>query len=465
MRAGIGLNLEQSQKLVMTPELRQAMVILQLSTLELSEYLEQELQENPILEIGEDGEFSAPEGLSIQPEERGELSLDWAEYFADGSDLGFVWGPREKQEEPNFNNSLAAEGPGLHDYLLLQLNLTVKDKKSLTIGTFLIGNIDQNGYLKISVKEAATALKVHPGEVWRVLEIIQGFDPPGVGARNLVECLLLQLRHYKEVPAGVEKIIQHFLPDVAQGKLTKIARQLNLSLAEAQAAVDFIRNLDPKPGRTFGSHRDVRYIIPDVIVERAGDDYVVLINDVATPRLRINPHYQALLRQGACDPKTRKFLEDKLNAATWIIRSMEHRRVTLYRVVQRIVQEQREFLEKGIKYLKPLTMRQVAEALGLHESTVSRATANKYVQTPQGLFELKFFFANGIAKKDGVAAAESIKKLIAEAVAKEDPFAPLTDQQLTELLNRQGIQISRRTVAKYRDELGIPTAARRRRYN
>jgi len=229
--------------------------------------------------------------------------------------------------------------------------------------------------------------------------------------------------------------------------------------------VDFIRNLDPKPGRTFGSQRDVRYIIPDVIVERAGDDYVVLINDVATPRLRINPHYQALLRQGVCDYQTRKFLEDKLNAATWIIRSMEHRRVTLYRVVQRIVQEQREFLEKGIKYLKPLTMRQVAEALGLHESTVSRATANKYVQTPQGLFELKFFFANGINKKDGVAAAESIKKLISEAVAKEDPFAPLTDQQLTELLNRQGIQIFRRTVAKYRDELGIPTAARRKRYN
>lgn len=461
MRTGMGLHLEQTQKLIMTPELRQAIVILQLSTLELADYIQQELEENPILELRED-----PENLVLEGgEEVDDFDFDWTEYFADGSDLGYVRVPYEKKEGHLQENYPAADGQSLHDYLLLQLKLALKDSLELTIGSFLIGNIDQNGYLKISLKEAASCLKVHPGQVWRVLEIIQRFDPPGVGARDLVECLLLQLRQYRDIPAGTEKIIRHFLADVAEGRLAKIARQLGLSLSEVQTAVDFIRKLDPKPGRTFGSHRDVRYVIPDVIVERVGSDYVVLINDIAAPRLGINPHYQALLRQEACDSQTRKFIEDKLNAAAWIIRSVEQRRLTLYRVVSCIVEEQREFLERGIKYLKPLTMRQVAERVGLHESTVSRATANKYVQTPQGLFELKFFFTSGVAKRDGVAAAESIKKLIAEAVTREDPSSPLTDQQLTHLLQQQGIQISRRTVAKYRDELGIPAASKRKRYN
>lgn len=462
MRTGMGLHLEQTQKLVMTPELRQAIVILQLSTLELADYIQQELETNPILELREETEIPGPDD---QEEIIEELDFDWAEYFADGSDLGYIRLPYEERGERSAQEYPAAEGQSLQDYLLLQLKLAVKDNLDLAIGSFLIGNIDHNGYLKISLKEAANCLKVHPGQVWRVLEIIQRFDPPGVGARDLVECLLIQLRQYRDIPAGTEKIIRHFLADVAEGRLAKIARQLGLTLADVQTAVDFIRKLDPKPGRTFGSYRDVRYILPDVIVERVGEDYVVLINDVAAPRLGINPHYQALLRQGGCDSQTRKFIEDKLNAAAWIIRSVEQRRLTLYRVVSCIVEEQREFLEKGIKYLKPLTMRQVAERLGLHESTVSRATANKYVQTPQGLFELKFFFTSGVAKRDGVAAAESIKKLIAEAVSREDPASPLTDQQLTALLQQQGIQISRRTVAKYRDELGIPAAGRRRRYN
>ncbi|GFN22722.1 RNA polymerase factor sigma-54 [Thermanaeromonas sp. C210] len=460
MRAGMGLHLEQTQKLVMTPELRQAIVILQLSTLELIDYIQQELEENPILELREEEHLVAEDR-----EEADDFDFEWTEYFADGSDLGYVPLPREDREEARQENYPAAEGQSLHDYLLLQLKLAVRCGNELKIGFFLIGNIDQNGYLKISIKEAAECLKVHPGEVWRVLEVIHRFDPPGVGARDLVECLLLQLRQYRDVPAGTEKIIRHFLPDVAEGRLAKIARRLGLSLSQVQAAVDFIRRLDPKPGRTFGSNRDVRYIIPDAIVERVGSEYVVLINDVAAPRLRINPHYKALLHQDCCDSRTRKFIEDRLNAAAWIIRSVEQRRLTLYRVISCIVEEQREFMEKGIKYLKPLTMRQVADKLGLHESTVSRATANKYVQTPQGLFELKFFFASGVGKRDGSAAAESIKKLIAEAVGREDPSSPLTDQQLTDILRQQGIRISRRTVAKYRDEAGIPAAGKRRRYD
>ncbi|OIQ59975.1 RNA polymerase factor sigma-54 [Neomoorella thermoacetica] len=461
MREGLGLNLEQTQRLIMTPELRQAIVILQLSTLELADYIQQELQENPVLEVRDDGEVAA--GCETR-EENDPFDIDWQEYFQDGSDLGYVCEPREELPEWYPENFPTGQ-PTLQDHLLLQLQIAATNPRQVEIGSFLIGNLDSNGYLKISLKEAAALLKVPQADVWQVLDLIQHFDPPGVGARDLVECLLLQLRQRGEAPAGTEKIIRGFLPDVAEGRLTRIARRLNMSLPAVQAAVDYIRSLDPKPGRSFGGSLDNRYIVPDVIIERVGDEYVVLVNDLAMPRLGINPVYQALLRkEAACDPRTRQFIERKLNAAAWLIRSLEQRRLTVYRVVNCVVKEQREFLDKGLKYLKPLTMRQVAAALGIHESTVSRATANKYVQTPQGVFELKFFFASGVEKRGGAAAAESIKKMISEAIGREDPASPLTDQQLQEMLQQQGIRISRRTVAKYRDEQGIPAAAKRKRY-
>ncbi|MDN5344670.1 MAG: polymerase sigma-54 factor [Clostridia bacterium] len=461
MGARLGLNLEQTQKLIMTPELRQAIMVLQLSTLELAEYIQQELQENPLLEIGDDGEVAAAEEPG---EDQGGLEIDWQEYFQDGSDLGYVNGPREEAREWNQQNLVAGQ-PTLQDHLLLQLKIAAPSAREREIGTFLIGNLDANGYLKISLKEAAAYLKVSPAAVWRVLQLIQRFDPPGVGARSLTECLLIQLRQRDDAPRGAEKIIRNFLSYVAEGRLGHIARRLNMTLPEVQAAVDYIRTLDPKPGRSFGDSQENRYIVPDVIIERVGSDYVVLVNDLALPRLGINPLYQALMRQeGNCDEATRNFIESKLNAAAWLIRSLEQRRLTIYRVVNCLVQEQREFLDKGLKYLKPLTMRQVAATLGMHESTVSRATANKYVQTPRGVFELKFFFASGIEKRGGTATAKSIKKMIAEIISREDAANPLTDLQIQELLQRQGIQISRRTVAKYRDEQGIPAAAKRKRY-
>lgn len=463
MRESLGLNLEQTQKLIMTPELRQAIVVLQLSTLELADYIQQELQENPVLEVRDDGEVAA----SIEPrEEVDPFDIDWQEYFQDGSDLGYVRGPREELPDwYHYQENFLTGQPTLQDHLLLQLQIAATSPHQLVIGNFLIGNLDSNGYLKISLKEAASLLKVPQAAVWQVLDLIQHFDPPGVGARDLVECLLLQLRQRGEAPAGTEKIIRGFLADVAEGRLARIARRLNMSLPAVQAAVDYIRSLDPKPGRSFGGSLDNRYIVPDVIIERVGQEYVVLINDLAMPRLGINPVYQALLRQeAACDSQTKQFIESKLNAAAWLIRSLEQRRLTVYRVVDCLVKEQREFLDKGLKYLKPLTMRQVAAILGIHESTVSRATANKYVQTPHGVFELKFFFASGVEKRGGAAAAESIKKMIAEAITREDPASPLTDQQLQEMLQQQGIRISRRTVAKYRDEQGIPAAAKRKRY-
>ncbi|MGI9861368.1 RNA polymerase factor sigma-54 [Moorella naiadis] len=460
MRTGMGLNLEQTQRLIMTPELRQAIVVLQLSTLELADYIQQELQENPVLEVRDDGEAAAGSEVT----EDNDFDIDWQEYFQDGSDLGYIREPREERAEWSPENYLAGQ-PTLQDHLLLQLQIAAKSPAQLTIGSFLIGNMDANGYLKIGLKEAADLLKQPQAAVWEALDLIQHFDPPGVGARDLAECLLLQLRQRGEAPAGTEKIIRSFLPDVAEGRLTRVARRLNLTLPEVQAAVDYIRSLDPKPGRAFGGGQDNRYIVPDVIIERVGEEYVVLVNDLAMPRLGVNPVYQALMRQEApCDPQTRHFIESKLNAAAWLIRSLEQRRLTVYRVVSCLVKEQREFLDKGLKYLKPLTMRQVAATLGIHESTVSRATANKYVQTPQGVFELKFFFASGVEKQGGSVTAESIKRMIAEAIRQEDVKAPLTDQQLQEILEQQGIRISRRTVAKYRDEEGIPAAGKRKRY-
>lgn len=459
MRVGVDIGIEQTQKLVMTPELRQAIVILQLSSLELTNYIEQALLDNPLLEIKEeaDGEAGELQGPAVEEE--------WLEYFADGSDLGYVDLARSEETALTYENYLAA-APTLHEHLRWQLHLVKLSPRQRTIGEFLIGNIDERGYLRIGVEEAARCLKVNPEEVARVIKVIQTFDPPGVGARDLSECLLLQLAQREGKNALAEKIIRHHLADVAAGRLSRIARSLGVSVSEVQQVVDLIRTLDPKPGRRFGSPNEVRYVQPDVVVEKVGSEYVVIVNDGLAPYLGINPLYHSLLKNGdLCDSETRRFLESKLNAAIWLIRSIEQRRLTLYRVASYIVDFQREFLDKGIKYLKPLNLRRVAEALGIHESTVSRATANKYMQTPQGLFDFRFFFANNVNGTQGQeAAAQTVKKLLQEYIAGEDPRNPLTDQQLVDLLRQRGISLARRTVAKYRDELGILAANKRKRY-
>lgn len=463
MRVGFGLRLEQTQKLIMTPELRQAITILQLSTLELAEYLQEQLLENPVLEVREEGgerDAETPE----EPLEAEGPDLDWQEYFQDGTDLGYIASPREERQEYSYEQYLSGSQT-LAEHLALQLELALPPGRGRQVGFFLIGNLDEHGYLCVELAEVAERFSCSEQEVEEVLRILQGFDPPGVGARNLQECLLLQVAQREDRHPLAEELIRHYLRDLAEGRWAHIAQALGTGVAEVQRAVDFIRTLDPKPGRSFANPHQTRYIVPDAVVERVNGDYVVLVNDSGAPRLGINPLYQSLL-QGHCDEATRRFVEGKLNAATWILRSIEQRRLTLYRVVECIVQFQREFLERGIKYLRPLNLKQVAEHLGLHESTISRATAGKYVQTPQGVFELKFFFANGLSDRSGAGtSAESIKKLLAEFVAGEDPTRPYTDQVITRHLQGLGINISRRTVAKYRDELGIPSANRRRRFS
>ncbi|HHX51339.1 MAG TPA: RNA polymerase factor sigma-54 [Clostridia bacterium] len=465
MRMGIGLNLEQTQKLIITPELRQAITILQLSTQELMDYLEQELMENPVLEMKEEVEEKEVKETSLE-EENEQFDVNWQEYFSDGSDLGYIRSPREHRSEEVTFEQFVSEATSLHEHLYLQLNLSLPPGQQRRIGNFLIGSIDDNGYLRTSIEEAAACLKCSPAEVEEALKLVQSFDPPGVGARNLAECLLQQLSQLKADSPLVVAIVQSHLEDLAAGRITRIAKALDISPVEVQDIGDLIRTLDPKPGRQFGGNQDARYIVPDAVIEKVAGKYVVLINEQSGPRLGINPVYRSLVRREMpCDDHTIKFIEGKLNSALWVIRSIEQRRLTLYRVVSSIVDFQMDFLEKGIKHLKPLNLRQVADTLEMHESTVSRAIANKYVQTPQGVYELKFFFASGVERRSGTAiASDSIKKMLQEFIQCEDPGEPLTDQALTDLLNGQGIRISRRTVAKYRDEMDIPPATRRKRF-
>lgn len=462
MRIGYEQNLEQQQKLLMTPELRQAIMILQMSSLELNEYLQQQLEENPVLEVREEQEEQ--ERLEEYPEEEAAES-EWLEYFADRSDLGLC-----SRQEPLSRKDFTAyswTAPTLSEHLLFQLHLSLKDEEELRIGEYLIGSIDENGYLNTSVSEAARELQVSEEQVLKVLHVIQGFEPSGVGARDLKECLLIQLRQRGCLNPVVERIVADFLPDLGRGALPRIAAAVGVSVEEVQEIADLIRKLDPKPGRGFASGQEVRYIIPDVIVEKINDEYVVILNDGIAPLLSISSSYRAMLKNREnITREEEKYLEDRINSALWLVKSIEQRRLTLYRVACCIVEMQRGFLDNGIKHLKPLTLRQVADMVGVHESTISRAAANKYMQTPQGIFEMKFFFSSGVdsASSDQRLSSRSIKQTIKEMIAGEDPRNPLSDQHIAETLQRQGIRISRRTVAKYRNELGIPATSTRKRY-
>lgn len=456
MGMAFSLTLEQNQKLVMTQELRQAISILQLSAQELLDYVEEELKENPLLDLREDD--ARPEAPPAEPE--------WAEYFRDRSDLGLVPGPGTREDAPSWESFLSRETT-LVEHLQAEWRLVARTPLEKRVGFFIIGNLDENGYLRTSVAEIAGALRVSRLTVLRVLRGIQKLDPPGVGARSLEECLLIQARALGRLTPLVRRVIRYHLRDLAEGRLARVAADLNLSLSQVQAIRDFIRTLDPKPGRKYSSGDEVQYVVPDVIVEKVEGEYVILVNDAAATRLTVNSYYRRMLANpGECDPGTKRYLEHKLSAALWLIRSIEQRRLTVYRIVEALLRRQREFFDFGVRYLQPLTLRQVAEEIGVHESTVSRATANKFIQTPHGVFSLRFLFGSGIENPDGTAtAAESIKRLLADLVAAEDPERPLSDQKLAELLAERGINLSRRTVAKYRQEARIPPSSSRRRFS
>ena len=468
MRMGYGLNVLQTQKLIMTPELRQAITVLQLSSLELETYVEQQLQENPLLEVGEeDTEQPVTEEKNTSEEKESETrdyDIDWQDYFHDSSDLGLPRAEVRREQNDYSYEHFVSRAPSLMEHLLFQLGLSICTRRQQSLAEYIIGNINHNGYLNYQVEEMAQHLEVPGDEIKEAIALVQSFDPPGVGARNLQECLLLQLNHLGICDPLVHNVVENYLADLADGRYNRMSQQLGVPVREIQRVADLLKTLDPKPGRNFSGLNENRYIVPDIVLNKVDSDYVIIINEVSIPRLTINNTYRSVLSQGKSDNKTRKYVEHKLNAAAWLIKSIEQRRLTLYKVTKCLVELQRDFLDYGVKYLKPLNLKTVADIVGLHESTVSRATSNKYVQIPQGVFEMKYFFSSGLSSSGGSVSAESIKKTIQEIVSGEDTGEPFNDQQIADILGRQGTRISRRTVAKYRDELGIPPIRKRKRY-
>ncbi|NLJ71682.1 MAG: RNA polymerase factor sigma-54 [Syntrophomonadaceae bacterium] len=450
----------QQQKLLMTPELRLAIAILQMSTLELAEHIQKELEENPFLDEKEAEEETTAKEETETDNDTSKIE-EWLEYYND-RDIGYTI--KDIDDEKSFENYVA-KTPSLYEHLEFQLRLNVCEDQQLEIGLYLIGNIDNHGYLCIDLEEVAKHFKVSQKRVKDALEIIQTFTPYGIGTCKLTDCLLLQLKHLGQESDLTTAIINNHLPDLAKSRLNKIASSLAVSIYEVQEAVDVIRTLDPKPGLQYSTD-EVKYILPDILVEEIDGEYVVVVNDYQFPRLLVNRSYEKVLKQADnVTEETKKYMEDKIGSAMWLLKSIEQRRLTLYKVASCIVEIQKEFLDKGIKYLKPLNLKDVAELVDVHESTVSRATTNKYMQTPQGLFELKYFFSTGVGDcADAKVSSKSIKHLIEEIIEKEDAVKPLSDEAIVGILKEKDIKISRRTVAKYRQELGIGSTVARRRY-
>jgi len=474
-----------AQQLVMTPQLQQAIKLLQLSRLELEEMVTKELQENPALEEGatEEGETAEQPRTEVQtsaPGETAELTinrelsavdkigtLDWQEYLDTHSNsihgsLTAEATSDDGDSPPSWENSLTKKTT-LEDHLIWQLRLSKITEQESSIGLYVIQNLDENGYMAVTVEELCNATGSTPEEAEAVLKRIHFFDPVGIAARDLRECLLIQLENLQLQDSLAARIVAGYLSFLESKRYEKLAKDLAVTIDEIADAAHLIASLEPKPSRGF-EQDEVRTVLPDVFVEKVGDEYLIYLNDDGVPRLRVSSLYRRMAGQeGVAEEQARQYLQEKVRAATWLIKSIQQRQQTLFRVTQSIFKFQQEFLEHGVSQLKPMVLRDVAEDIHMHESTVSRATANKYVHTPQGLFELKFFFQSGIKGGNGEdVASESVKEKIRGIVAAEDPRRPHSDQHIVSMLSTDSIDIARRTVAKYREAMGILASSKRR---
>ncbi len=473
------------QQLVMTPQLQQAIKLLQLSRIELEEMVIKELQENPALEegAGEETENGDPQRAETQgspPENLSELvvnrelstvdkigTLDWQEYLDTHSNAmhGSLTAEATSDDgdsPPSWENSLTKK-TSLEDHLLWQLRLSKITALESAIGLYIIQNLDENGYLTLTVEEICAVTESTPADVEAVLKRIQFFDPVGVAARDLRECLLVQLANLQLGDSLAAVIVRDYLGFLESKRYERLAKELNVSIEEIADAAHLIASLEPKPSRGF-EQDEVRTVLPDVFVEKVGNEWLIYLNDDGVPRLRVSSLYRRMAGQeGAAEEEARQYLQEKVRAATWLIKSIQQRQQTLMKVTQSIFKFQEEFLDHGVSHLKPMVLRDVAEDIHMHESTVSRATANKYVHTPQGLFELKYFFQSAISTGTGEdVASESVKEKIRHIIAGEDPRAPYSDQHIATMLSADSIDIARRTVAKYREAMGILPSSRRR---
>jgi RNA polymerase sigma-54 factor len=483
-----------SQQLVMTPQLQQAIKLLQLSRMELVDMVREELMENPILEDGldvdqerakDDPEIKAENGLagetetaSISPENGGEHTsevtgaetsgesqavneIDWENYID-----SYQSGPSMPSFKPSGDElpsleSTLTKKTSLEDHLVWQLRMAKLPPEIENVGMLIIGNLDADGYLKEPpIDDIAEEGGVTPKIAERVLKRMQAFDPIGVCARSLSECLLIQAQHLGVDDEILVKVITEHLGNLEKKNYQAIARDIKEPIEEVYEAAKVIMNLNPRPGREY-STEDPVYITPDVYVHKIGDKFFVVPNDDGLPKLKISGFYKTALSGGA---KAKEYIQDKLRSAQWLIRSIQQRQRTIVKVTESIIKFQREFFDKGISHLKPLILREVAEDIGMHESTISRVTTNKYVHTPQGIFELKFFFNSGIrlTNDDDKLASEAVKTKIKQLITSEDPKHPFSDQRIVELLREQTIDIARRTVAKYREQLGILSSSKRK---
>lgn len=467
--------MRQSMELRMTPQLQQAIKLLQLSRLELEKAVQKEIEENPVLEevVDQQGDDPAKnmEGADAAPtseaigqdvqDPRKQDEFEWENYVESQYKPPSGVGGPNADEIMNYENIISSKQT-LYDHLMWQLNLNGFNEEEMKIAAILVGYIDDDGYIKTPFEQIAEEEGVTVQDLEDVLPFVQEFDPPGVGARTLEECLLIQAKHIQEDTNDLVHMITHHIKDLEKKNYDRVAKEMNIPLEQVFDLCKIITDMDPKPGRAF-STQEVQYVTPDVYVYKVGEEYAVSLNEDGLPRLKVSNLYKNIL-SGKDSSMTQDYIKDKLKSAVWLIKSIHQRQRTIYKVTEAIVKYQKEFFDKGNAFIRPMILRDIAGEVGIHESTVSRVTTNKYVHTPQGIFELKYFFNSGVSKTDGDSlASESVKMKIKDLVTKENPKKPLSDQELVNMLKTEGIQIARRTVAKYRDALGVLPSSKRKK--
>ncbi len=475
----MGLQFEQiqrqSQQLIMTPQMKQAIQLLQLPLMELRNIIEQEMVANPVLEEEplqekpdqekpEDNETDNSDELDFKEEfdRLSKLDDEWRDYFKQSGSYRKY--SEEDEERRQYLETSITRDQTLQEHLTNQLHMMSKNEEEKTIGELIIGNIDENGYLQCALDEIAIQSGQALDKVEEVLMLIQQFHPVGVGARNLRECLLIQIKRLGKTDTLTEKILSKRLEDLGKKRYPMIAREFKTTVQQIQKEAEFIGTLEPKPGRMFASET-VHYVLPDVILEKVNGEYKIILNDDKIPHLRISNIYKKLMNGSDVDDTTREYIKEKIKSSKWWVKNIHQRQKTIYNIANEIVTRQYRFFDEGIAFLKPMTMQVIANALGLHESTVSRAISGKYMQTPRGIFQMKYFFTTPIATRSGSdASAATVKDKIQEIIRNEDPLKPLSDSKIIDLLQKDGIKLARRTVAKYRKEKNILPANLRRKY-